>query len=120
MNLIYYINSEVLMNLVLAFCLLCQIRIDNTPSSYEEAILEEDLHPTAILYLSFNLNGGNELILSDGSHWVVDPEDVEICKFWLSPFPITIIQTRSEAFPQALLNTLSHEQVKVIPFLTTE
>lgn len=89
--------------------------LTNNSYTYQDAIRKEDAHPTVILTLSLNLNGGNELVLSDHSRWVVNPEDTETSSMWLSPFPIEILKGDSEDYPVVLLNVLSQQKVRVTP-----
>jgi hypothetical protein len=65
------------------------------------------------LSLSVNSQGGRVLILSDGSKWEVDPDDVHISSIWLTPFPLEIAPSHSEKYPNILINLTSKEQVHV-------
>jgi hypothetical protein len=69
------------------------------------------------LSLSVNVHNGKELILSDGSHWEVHPEDRKTSSIWLTPFPLRIqmIANPSSEYPDLLINLSSEEKVKVKP-----
>ena len=71
----------------------------------------------SILHLDINMNGGQRLLLNDASLWDVDPEDLEISRLWLSPFPMQITLGGSDLYPYLIINTQSHEKIKVKPSL---
>ena len=73
--------------------------------------------PEETLSLSVNVHYGKELILSDGSHWEVHPEDRKISSVWLTPFPLQIqtLASPSSEYPDLLINLSSEEKVKVKP-----
>ena len=65
------------------------------------------------LTLSVNIDGGRELILSDGSHWEVAPEDRPISSLWITPFPLKLTQGQDPAYPCILRNLNTQEIVNV-------
>ncbi len=69
----------------------------------------------SILHLDINMNGGQRLLLNDASLWDVDPEDLEISRLWLSPFPMQITLGGSDLYPYLIINTQSQEKIKVKP-----
>lgn len=48
------------------------------------------------VYLSLNLNSGAVLELSDGSQWIIKPEDTSITSYWLTPSEIEIKKTSQD------------------------
>ncbi len=69
----------------------------------------------ALLHLEINMNGGQRLLLNDNSAWDVDPEDLEISRLWISPFPLQITLGGSDLYPYLIINTQSQKQVKAKP-----
>ncbi len=68
------------------------------------------------LLLSVNIQAGNQLLLSDGSKWAVDPEDLKISSLWLTPIPLLLVSSDSPDYPKTLINLDSqNERVKVRP-----
>src|SRR4051794_3721438 len=104
------------MSLFFISCL-ASIITNNINSSYQESIRQEHLHPTVILTVSLNLNGGNELILSDNSHSIVNPEDTETSSPWLSPFVMEVLPGGSDGYPVGLIYLLAQEHIRVPPFV---
>ncbi len=64
------------------------------------------------LSLNINIDNGRELILSDGTHWDIAPEDQKISSLWLTPFPLEITPTDSKEYPFLLHNLTTEEKVK--------
>ncbi|MBS0628239.1 MAG: hypothetical protein JSS09_08520 [Verrucomicrobia bacterium] len=69
----------------------------------------------SILHLVINMNGGQRLLLNDDSLWDIDPEDIEISRLWLSPFPMKISNSRSSLYPYFITNIQSQKKVKARP-----
>ena len=84
-------------------------------SSILIAELTEKLPEGSLLHLSINMNGGQRLLLNDDSLWEIDPEDVEISRLWLSPFPLQINLGGSDLYPYLIINIRSQKQVKAKP-----
>ncbi|MES2200550.1 MAG: hypothetical protein V4489_10355 [Chlamydiota bacterium] len=74
-----------------------------------------DLPVGALLHLEINMNGGERLFLNDNSVWDVNPEDLEISRLWLSPFPMKITLGGSDLYPYLIINVRSQEKIKVKP-----
>lgn len=68
------------------------------------------------LYLSFNVNKGSRLELSDGSAYEVNPEDRVYSVYWITPFPVELGKTGDRDYPIKItnLNTLSFVRAKKI------
>lgn len=75
-------------------------------------ILPPDIIGNTPLSLNINIQNGQELVLSDGTHWEVAPEDRKISDIWLTPFPLQIIPSDSKEYPFFILNLTSKEKVK--------
>jgi len=71
------------------------------------ATAEEEL-PT----IAENLRGGSELVLSDGSHYLIAPADRSEARVWITPIPIKITDSGDTTYPLLLTNTLSGVAVK--------
>jgi len=68
----------------------------------------------AALSLDINIDGGRQLILSDGTKWEVAPEDRSISSLWLTPIPLKILPSGSQEYPNVIMNGDSEkEKVKV-------
>ncbi len=68
------------------------------------------------LSLDINSQSGKQLILSDGSKWVVSPDDQKISSVWLTPIPLSLVPNTSKDYPYYLINQDSkNEKVKVKP-----
>lgn len=65
------------------------------------------------LYLSINLNNGQQLQLSDGSIWDVNPNNIPIASTWITPFPIVISQSPNPAYPILLTNKNTGASIQV-------
>jgi hypothetical protein len=75
-------------------------------------ILPPEIIGNTPLSLTINIQNGQELVLSDGTHWEVAPEDRKISDIWLTPFPLEIIPRDSKEYPFFILNLSSKEKVK--------
>ncbi len=69
----------------------------------------------SIVYVSANMQGGKELILTDDSKWEVDPEDQAVSEFWIGSFPIKISLEGSKEYPYLLKSIHSQKKVKARP-----
>ena len=68
----------------------------------------------AALSLNINIDGGRQLILSDGTKWEVAPEDQSISNLWLTPIPLKLLPGGSPEYPNVLMNAdAEKEKVKV-------
>ena len=68
----------------------------------------------AALSLNINIDGGRQLILSDGTIWEVAPEDQSISNLWLTPIPLNLLPGGSPEYPNVLMNAdAEKEKVKV-------
>ncbi len=66
------------------------------------------------LSLNINIEGGKELILSDGTKWEVAPEDQSISALWLTPVPLKLLANPSAEYPNLLVNLdAEKERVRV-------
>jgi hypothetical protein len=75
----------------------------------------EPLPRGSVLHLDINMKGGHRLLLNDSSVWDVDPEDIEISRLWLSPFPMEITKGGSSLYPYLIINIQSQEKIKAKP-----
>jgi len=64
------------------------------------------------LFLSYNLQNGTLLRLSDGSDWQINPQDVNITSMWLTPIEIAVIPTTDPDYPFKLKNVQTGETVR--------
>ncbi|NDD57767.1 MAG: hypothetical protein EBZ47_00735 [Chlamydiae bacterium] len=64
------------------------------------------------LSISMNLQGGQQLVLSDSTRWQIQPQDVGITSLWLSPAPITLRQGTDTNYPFILTNLYSNQSVR--------
>ncbi|MBY0463228.1 MAG: hypothetical protein K2Q34_08620 [Alphaproteobacteria bacterium] len=78
----------------------------------EHFVLPPDTIGNSPLSLNINIQNGRELILSDGSHWEVAPDDQKISSLWLTPFPLEITSRDSKQYPYSILNLTTKEMVK--------
>ncbi len=122
-------NATILLNDVMNKDL--QKRTGVADLSYKQRLaLEQWLNDTFVLkndneeksekkeiYLSQNINGGQQLELSDGSRWEVAPADVSRASFWLIPFPLKIVQNEdpkdNAQYPSVIINQNTGVGVKV-------
>ncbi len=70
----------------------------------------------ALLHLIINMESGTKLLLTDDSIWEVAPEDREISRLWLSPFPLKITRGESDLYPYLITNMQSGKKVKARPY----
>lgn len=75
----------------------------------------EILPEGSLLHLEINMKGGHRLLLNDHSAWDIDPEDLEISRLWLSPFPLKITLGGSDLYPYLIINMQSQKKVKAKP-----
>lgn len=59
-----------------------------------------------------NLRGGSELVLSDGSHYLIAPSDRGHARLWITPIPIKVTPSGDNTYPLMLTNTLSGVAIK--------
>lgn len=64
------------------------------------------------LYLSYNLNGGATLKLTDGSTWQIHPDDTIKTSMWITPLEIKVSPSQDPNYPYFLENSLTHEKVR--------
>lgn len=69
----------------------------------------------SILHVTVNMSGGKKLLLNDDSLWDIDPEDLEISRLWLSPFPMEITLGGSDLYPYLIINISSQKKVRAKP-----
>ena len=67
------------------------------------------------LYLSINVNNGQQLRLSDGTLWDIDPADQTITATWITPFPVKIGQSGNPTYPTLLININNNVSVRAKP-----
>ena len=65
------------------------------------------------LYLSVNIQNGKQLLLSDGSLWAVNPNDVSTTALWITPFPLTLKESGDPNYPYEMTNQNSLEIIRV-------
>ena len=75
----------------------------------------KDIEEGSILHVTINMSGGKKLLLNDNSLWDIDPEDLEISRLWLSPFPMEITLGGSDLYPYLIINISSQKKVKAKP-----
>jgi hypothetical protein len=64
------------------------------------------------LYLSVNLDGGRRLVLSDGTNYEINPQDVTTTAVWITPFPINVKPSGDINYPFTLTNGNTGVSVK--------
>jgi len=64
------------------------------------------------LYLSFNLNKGSLLELSDGSRWIINPDDTAFSVLWLQPSEIDVQESKDQTYPYKLTNWDTKQSVR--------
>jgi hypothetical protein len=64
----------------------------------------------AALSLNINIDGGRQLLLSDGTQWEVAPEDRSISSLWLTPIPLKILPGGSQEYPNVIMNSDSEKE----------
>jgi hypothetical protein len=68
--------------------------------------------PTAQpLYLQQNIQGGTQLMFSDGSLYEIAPTDRAKATFWLTPIAVTIEPSGDPNYPSTITNTLTNVSV---------
>jgi hypothetical protein len=72
------------------------------------------------LTLDENRYNGKILKLSDGTLWLVAPQDVQTTQIWIFPFPLKIEKSDNHAYPYYLVNLRSGTKVLVRPVHKTE
>lgn len=79
-----------------------------------------DIQEGSILHITVNMSGGKKLLLNDDSLWDIDPEDLEISRLWLSPFPMKITLGGSDLYPYLIINISSQKKVRAKPSLNEQ
>ncbi len=64
------------------------------------------------LYLSLNIENGSKLQLSDGSTYLISPEDRIYTVYWITPFPIRLGKSSDDEFPVKITNITTNTSVK--------
>ena len=64
------------------------------------------------LFLSLNIDNGEKLQLSDGSTYLIDPEDHIYTAYWITPFPVMLGRSDSSEFPVKITNMNTKTSVK--------
>lgn len=64
------------------------------------------------LTLSVNVQNGQQIILSDGTRWQIQPQDVKTSAVWLTPVPILVMQGTDPNYPYVLTNQSSNQSVR--------
>lgn len=64
------------------------------------------------LYLSFNINEGEKLELSDGSTYEIAPEDRLYTIYWITPFPVKLGRSNNPKYPVKITNMNTGTSVK--------
>jgi hypothetical protein len=66
----------------------------------------------APLYLSLNIDDGSKLELSDGSTYLIDPEDQIFTVYWITPIPLMLSESDSSEYPIKITNLNTGTSVK--------
>lgn len=64
------------------------------------------------LYLSFNIDDGEKLELSDGSTYEIAPEDRLYTVYWITPFPVRLGDSNNPKYPVKITNMTTGTSVK--------
>lgn len=82
----------------------------------EDVIAHEQTSPfEEELTVEENLHGGRVLVLSDGSTWEVNPQDLSISSAWILPSPLEVKKSSDGTYPYRIINTRSQSSVLVRP-----
>jgi len=63
------------------------------------------------IYLQQNIQGGTQLMFSDGSVYEIAPTDRAKATFWLTPIAITLEPSGDPNYPSKITNTLTNVSV---------
>lgn len=63
------------------------------------------------IYLQQNIQGGTQLMFSDGSLYEIAPTDRAKATFWLTPIAVTIEPSGDPNYPSKITNTLTNVSV---------
>lgn len=63
------------------------------------------------IYLQQNIQGGTQLMFSDGSLYEIAPTDRAKATFWLTPIAVTIDASGDPNYPSKITNTLTNVSV---------
>lgn len=55
-------------------------------------------------YLSLNIDNGSKLQFSDGTTYIISPDDRIYTIYWITPFPVKFSQSGDEDFPTKITN----------------
>lgn len=83
--------------LTLLVCPICQM-----PNAYTDAV---------DLYLSLNMNGGQNLQLSNGDVYGINPDDQIYSSLWITPFPVILGESGNADYPIKITNMLTGTSV---------
>ncbi|CCB89652.1 MAG: hypothetical protein KDK61_02380 [Simkania sp.] len=83
-------------------------------------LTSNDSSDNSDLTLDENRYNGKILKLSDGTLWLVAPQDVQTTQIWIFPFPLKIEKSDHPAYPYYLVNLRSGTKVLVRPMRETE
>jgi hypothetical protein len=64
-----------------------------------------------VVYLEQNIQGGSQLVFSDGSIYAISPADRPKVEFWLTPIAIKIEPSGDPQYPSKITNTLTNVSV---------
>lgn len=64
------------------------------------------------MYLSENLSKGQILVMSDGSRYKINPNDISTSALWLFPISVEIGQSTDPNYPLTITNTSSKSVVR--------
>jgi hypothetical protein len=56
------------------------------------------------VFMSINIRNGEQIKLSDGSVWEIDPADYPVTTGWITSFPVNIIRSEDMDYPFELVN----------------
>jgi hypothetical protein len=74
-------------------------------------VLKSQATATGPLSLQQNIQGGTQLMLSDGSVYEIAPADRSKAMFWLTPINVILEQSSDPNYPMKITNTLTNVSV---------
>lgn len=81
-------------------------------SQSSSAASQKSMDQMSNVTMSVNVQGGQELILSDSTRWQIQPQDVQVAGLWLTAAPISVKPSTDPDYPFILTNQQTNQSVR--------
>lgn len=105
------------MNRIIIFVILCTLPLiaESQMMKLEEVLVHQNSDNQPELTIDLNLHNGKVLTLSDGSNWVIAPQDLNTSQSWILPAPLKVVKSNNKAYPFRIINLTTKASVLARP-----